>query len=228
MLVGGRTGDPLGACPDPGRQLDGGAYTLRAGHHDLEGYYTALSAQAQPGIRETYLAGNWQAAPWLALQGDLWHSENEAAKVAGGVAAVRSNAASFSDSIGFGTDWPGLSLTLMQSVSDGENPNGSDNRQWGYSANLGYATQTTQVGLSVAASRTGLGTLGAGVNLGWVDPNPAGNEVKNLAYTLEATHPFKGDRGSVKLYARDTRYHSGNAALKNPARTLGIQFALVF
>ncbi len=273
------------------------AYSLRAGHHDLGGYYTSLSAQAQPGIRETYLAGTWQAAPWLGLQGDLRRSENLAANTAGGAAAVRTDGASFTENIGFGANWPGLGLTLLQAVSNGENPDGSDNRQWGYGANLGYATQmwngalgynrrtlkneapaggagngttevwsaqlgrnlmddpanptwvvnlganaswqdqsldaggntkTTQVGVNVSATRQGLGTLGAGITLGWVEPNPAGNELKNLAYTLEATHPFKGDRGSVKLYARDTRNHSGNAALKNTARTLGIQLALAF
>lgn len=278
--------------------LDGswtGASTLlRFGHHRLGTYYTSLSAEAQPGIRETYLAADWRAADWLNVQGDLRRSENEAVNVAGGVAAVRTDAATFSETLGFGPNWPGLSLVLQQALSDGENPGGSDNRQWGYGAQLGYAaqawngaiafnrralrndaaptadgttdtwslslgrtlmddpsnpiwqaslganaswqgqeldaggsTQATQLGFNVAATHNRLGSFAAGISLGWVDPT-TGDDLKNLAYTLEATHPFKGDKGSVKLYARDTRYHSGNPLLRNDARTLGIQLALNF
>lgn len=277
--------------------LDGGwngdGYTLQAGHHDLGLYYTSLSGMAQPGIRESYLAGTWQAVSWLGVQGDLRRSASEAAKVAGGATAVRSHAASFSERISFGANLPGLGLTLQQALSDGENPDGSDNRHWGYGAHLAYATQswsgsvafsrralsndaapaadgssdtwsvqvarslmddpvrptwllnlgvnaswqdqsldlggnteTTQFGFTLGASRDSWGSLDAGVSFGRTDPNPAGDRLKNLAWTLEARHPFKRDRGSFALYARDTRTHSGNASLRNTARTLGVQLAV--
>jgi hypothetical protein len=115
----------------------GQGYSLRGGHHKLGVYYTSLSAQAAPGIVETYLNGNWQAKSWLTLQGDLRRSKNS---VGGGtlVNAINTDSASFSESLTFGDGRPGLSLLLNQSLSVGKNANASTNRNSGYGAALNY------------------------------------------------------------------------------------------
>lgn len=117
---------------------NGRGYSLRGGHHNLGVYYTSLSAQAAPGIIETYLGGNWQAESWLTLQGDVRRSENS---VGDGtrVNATTTDSASLSQTIAFGADWPGLGLVLNQSLSAGKNADASDNRNSGYGAALNYA-----------------------------------------------------------------------------------------
>lgn len=271
------------------------SYALSAGYHDVGIYYTSLSAEAQPGIREAYIAGNWQTSSWLALQGDLRHSENKMVDVAGSVTAVSTDSAMITQSISFGADWPGLGLSLSQNLSDGENEDGSDSLQWGYGASLSYtaqewngafgfdrrrltndaapvsdgttdlwslqvgrtlmddpsnprwllslganaslqdqeldvggSTRTKQFGLNLAASRTGWGTLSAGYSHGWIDPTGGGPDLQNRAYALEATHPFRGDTGSLKIYLQNSDNYSGDPTLENDAWTLGVQLVLIF
>lgn len=158
----------------------GQGYTLRAGHHDLGRYYTSLSAQVAPGIRETYLGGNWQTTTWLALQGDLRRSRNEQAQVAGSVAAVSTDAVALAEVITFGADWPGLSLTLNQNVSQGDTQAGSDITHQGHGATLGYATPSWN------------GSLG--INQRWVrnDADTANNS-RTDGVTLQLGRQFSDD-----------------------------------
>lgn len=125
---------------------NGQGYTLRGGHHNLGVYYTSLSAQAAPGIVETYLGGNWLAVSWLTLQGDLRRSKNS---VGDGtrVNATTTDSASLSQTIAFGADWPGLSLVLNQSLSAGKNVDASDNRNSGYGAALNYTQPIWNIAL---------------------------------------------------------------------------------
>jgi hypothetical protein len=44
---------------------------------------------------------------------------------------------------------------------------------------------------------------------------------------LEASHPFKNGN-TAKVYLRESRLFSGDPALKNGTRSIGIQLALVF
>ena len=126
---------------------NGQGYTLRGGHHNLGVYYTSLSAQAAPGIIETYLGGNWLAASWLTLQGDARRSKNS---VGDGtrVNATTTDSVSLSQTIAFGADWPGLGLVLNQSLSAGKNVDASDNRNSGYGAALNYTQPFWNTALS--------------------------------------------------------------------------------
>lgn len=126
---------------------NGPSYTLRGGHHNLGVYYTSLSAQAAPGIIETYLGGNWLAASWLTLQGDARRSKNS---VGDGtrVNATTTDSASLAQAITFGVDWPGLGFVLNQSLSAGKNVDGSDNRNSGYGAALNYTQPIWNAALS--------------------------------------------------------------------------------
>lgn len=272
----------------------GDTYNLQVGHHDLGLYYTSLSSMAAAGIRETYLGGNWQAASWLALQGDVRRSRNEMATGNGVVNALTTNSGALSEAISFGQNWPGLSLTFSQFVSDGSNPATGDNSNKGHGVVLGYTQQTwngsvgfnqkwvtsdanaaldgrtdaatlqvgrmfwdnpdnptwnvslqgsigyqyqkldaggnnqiIQYGVGVGANKAGWGSLNATYTLGYVDP-VTGTDLRNYGYTFEAAHPFKGDSGAVKLYARDNRNLAGNQALANRTRTIGAQVSLAF
>lgn len=272
----------------------GDTYNLQAGHHDLGLYYTSLSSQAAAGIRETYLGGNWQATGWLVLQGDLRRSRNELASGNGAANALTTDSAALSEIVTFGADWSGLTLSLSQSVSSGENPASGDSSNKAHAVMLGYAqqhwngaigfnqtwlsndanaaldgrtdavtlqlgrsfmdtpdnptwnvslqgsvgyqsqkldaggdNQTLQYGLGVGANRAGWGTLNATVTLGYVDP-ATGDDLRNYGYALDATHPFKGDSGAFKLYARDNHTFKGNPLLVNRTRTVGAQLSLAF
>lgn len=272
----------------------GQGYSLRGGHHDLGRYYTSLSSQSAPGIRETYLGGNWQAAPWLAVQSDLRRSRNEQAKAIGSITPLTTDSVTLSEVVTFGANWPGLSLTFNQNLSDGRSQAGGDIDHKGHGVQLGYSgqdwngslgfnqrwisndadaandsrtdaatmqlgrmltddpgnptwslglqasvsyqfqkldvggdNQTVQYGLGLAATRQGWGTLNASHTLGMVDPTTGAN-LKNRGYLLEASHPFKGNKGAVKLYAQDNRNFSGNSSLANRTRTLGAQISLLF
>ncbi len=136
---------------------------MTAGHHDIGEYYTSLSAQAGTGLRESYLNGNWMATGWLSLNSDLRHSENTLATISttGTPPATPSINSSETDSlattanISFGPAYTGLSLMLNQSLSRGENSDGTDNRNTGYSGTLSYADQqwSASLGYQIASSQ---------------------------------------------------------------------------
>jgi hypothetical protein len=158
-------------------------YTLRGGHHDLGQYYTSLSSQVTPGIRETYLGGDWQAATWLALRGDLRRSRNEQAKAVGSAAALTTNSAALGQVITFGADWPNLTLTLNQDISDGETQADDDIRYKGYGVLLGYTAQNWN------------GSLG--INQRWVSNDAdVANDSRTDGATLQIGRMFMDDPGN--------------------------------
>lgn len=138
---------------------------LTAGHHDIGEHYTSVSAQVGSGLRESYLNGNWMAADWLSLNTDLRHSENILATISttGTPPATPSVNSSETDSlattanISFGPAYTGLSLVLNQSLSRGENSDGTDNRNTGYGSTLSYADQqwNASLGYQIASSQNG-------------------------------------------------------------------------
>lgn len=92
---------------------------------------------------------------------------------------------------------------------------------------VGDSTRALQYGFTASASHLGWGTLNASCTLANIEPTGSGAGLRNFQYILEASHPLKsGD--SIKFYARDARLFSGNQALANSTRTLGMQLAVVF
>ena len=163
-------------------------YGLYGGHHDTGLYYTSLAGQAGPGLKETFVGGNWIAASWLTLVTDLRHSENKlAGSVPGGqntVNAARTNSIMTNENITFGQKLPGLSLALQQSVSNGENSDGTGNKTTVFGANTIYSAQNWN------------GTVG--YNLNKLDnPSAAGMSTKNSIWTYSLGRNFMGDPGAM-------------------------------
>jgi len=115
------------------------ALALRAGYRDIGLYYNSLSTQGGNGIEEIYLNANWRAASWLSLNADLRRSENEIAGFSGSSSFSETNALATSWVITFGPRFAAWSLMLNQSISDGENSNGSTNSNQTYGAVVSYA-----------------------------------------------------------------------------------------
>lgn len=123
--------------------------SLRAGYHDIGKHYASLSAQGGNGIREAYLNGNWAAANWLNLNADLRHSENDLAATPpptipptpATANAAENDALAVTAAITFGPEHPAWSLLLSHTLSDGENGDGSGNRNQGYGATVSYGGQ---------------------------------------------------------------------------------------
>lgn len=123
---------------------------LRAGYHEIGKYYSSLSSQGGNGVKEAYVNGNWMAASWLSLNADVRHSENELAATPpltvpptpATVNAAKSNAFALTEVINFGAGHPEWSLVLSQSLSDGENGDGSVNRNQNLGATVSYSQQS--------------------------------------------------------------------------------------
>lgn len=142
-----------------------GTLGLTAGHHDIGRYYSSLSAQAGSGLRETYLNINWLATDEVNLNMDLRHSVNEqvAASVTGtppantSVNSAKTDALSSIANITFGPEYVGWSLMLSQSLSRGENTDGTGNRNTGYGSTLSFVDErwNASLGYQFASSHNG-------------------------------------------------------------------------
>jgi len=125
---------------------NGQSFGLYGGYHDTGLYYTSLPGQAQPGLRETFIGGNWSATSWLALTADIRRSENRLADTTASgtptASATKTDTVAFAENITFGQQLPGLGLGLRQSSSNAKNADGSHNRMLEYSATATYSGQS--------------------------------------------------------------------------------------
>jgi hypothetical protein len=154
------------------------SYGLEVGHNDLGVYYTSLSAQALPGVRETYGRANWLATSWLSFNGDVRRTLNRRVTVALPAVApagfpvaptpvpepvpLLSTSATETDSWALGANVSvlpvnGLSLGLQRSQSDTESGFGPS-RNDTTSASLSWAREGWQAGLSYMLLETESGT----------------------------------------------------------------------
>jgi hypothetical protein len=163
-------------------------YGLYGGHHDTGLYYTSLAGQAAPGLKETFVGGNWTAASWLGLNMDLRHSENKlAGSIPSGQSTInttRTNAVATQENITFGQKLPGLSLALQQSVSNGENSGGSAHKTTAFGASTQYSGQSWNGGV--------------GYNLNKVaNPSAMGLSAKTATWTYSLGRNFMGGSSAV-------------------------------
>lgn len=128
--------------------------TLRAGHHDLSSGFTSLSVAALPGVRESYVGGDWPATSWLTLSGDLRRSRSTAFAPAGISASyVETDSASTGAALNFGPAHPGWSLALQQAVSRSTDSAGLHAANRDLSASLSYANAEWNASLSLGRGR---------------------------------------------------------------------------
>lgn len=151
---------------------------LRAGYHDIGKHYASLSSQGGNGIREAYLNGNWMAASWLSLTADLRHSENDLAATPPPTTpptpptanAAENDALAITAAITFGPAHPAWSLLLNQVLSDGENSDGTTNRNQGFGATVAYAGQNwnSSLGYNLSKVKNDGATSTSGETDAWV------------------------------------------------------------
>ena len=163
-------------------------YGLYGGHHDTGLYYTSLAGQAAPGLKETFVGGNWTAASWLGLNLDLRRSENKlAGSLPNGQTTVntsRTDAVTTQENITFGQKLPGLNLALQQSVSNGMNSDGGGNKTTGFGVNTQYSGQSWNGGV--------------GYNLNKVaNPSAVGLSAKTATWTYSLGRNFMGEPGAT-------------------------------
>ena len=206
----------------------GQSYGLYGGYHDTGVYYASLPGQAAPGIRETFVGGNWSAASWLALNLDLRRSQNRVANaMASGsstLSSTRTDTVSAQQSITFGQRLPGLSLGLRQSVSNIKNSDGSSSRTAEYGANVSYSGQrwTSGIGYDLnridnalapqSAGRTQTWTANLGANLefgGDASTPPAWTASMNLTGTLQSYKSGLGTRSNGSSYGLQMHVQRG-------------------
>lgn len=87
--------------------------TLQAGHHDLGTRYTSLAQNILPGVRETYLSGQWLISPNLTYGGDVRNSDSRVSNLFGQKSALN-EAYTFSNWLTYAVSQvPGLSFNLQ-------------------------------------------------------------------------------------------------------------------
>lgn len=178
--AGGTEGDDTALTVDVAWNGEGSS--LRSGWHEIGESYGALSGATLGGIREAYVAGSRQVNDWLSLNADARHTENEPAVQVNPPPAVQAAAESDRVMVGAGinfTRWPGASLQLSLTSSDGENSDGTDNTAeagaltFGYTqdawfGNLGWQRSTVQNDAAGGLATSGdVDTWSAGLGRRW-------------------------------------------------------------
>jgi hypothetical protein len=210
---------------------------LRAGHHKIGRYYSSLSGMAAPGIKETYVAGDWSAAPWVTLTADARHSVNEGALNT--VNAQKTDALMVGALINFGADWPGWGLMLNHSQSKGKSGNKSASSKnegngvslfyYGeaWSGSLGYTEQKVSSDAAPGANAKTTGWFGT-VGRNWSDGSGVAGGgwtvSTNLTASLQEQHLNAG--GSTRstvlglgISAQRAGWGSLNASLSDGTTT---------
>lgn len=187
----------------------GQSYGLYGGYHDTGVFYASLPGQAAPGVRETFVGGNWSAASWLALNLDVRRSQNRVA-TGPAYAANSSNAGttdtvSAQQSITFGQRLPGLSVSLRQTVSNIRNDDGSHSRNAEYGASTAYSGQnwTGSIGYDLNRIDNPLAPQSAGKTGTWT-----ANLGGNFTFGGDASMPAAWT-ASVNMMGTLQRYISG-------------------
>ncbi|HSH93468.1 MAG TPA: hypothetical protein VK968_04935, partial [Roseimicrobium sp.] len=92
--------------------------SVRAGFHDVGSAYTSLSQAAMAGVRETYIAGNWEAGAWVTFGADVRQSRNASLPVPGSLSVTsETTATSVNANLKLGPDLPGWSLVMQHARS---------------------------------------------------------------------------------------------------------------
>jgi hypothetical protein len=127
---------------------------LRLGYHNLGENFASLAQTAAPGVRETYVGGDWQINPQWQWSSDLRTSTTRLPATSF-FAAQSTSLDSWNNRLAFSPqDIAGLSLSLSDIRSRGKdfqaNPSRNDSRQW----SAAYANALWNTSLNLGTSRT--------------------------------------------------------------------------
>jgi hypothetical protein len=126
------------------------SFGLRAGFHDLEPEFASLAQSVAPGIRETYVGGDWQVTPQL-----IWSMDLRDATTRFVATTLRSELDTLSNRLSYNlAEFPGLSLNLSDTRNRGEDGLGNRQRNDQTQAGVNYGGQVWTAGLSAGAGRT--------------------------------------------------------------------------
>ncbi|MCY7388990.1 MAG: hypothetical protein LH481_13180 [Burkholderiales bacterium] len=144
------------------------SWSLRGGYHDIDPKFVSLSQSVPPGVKESYIGGDWTAASWVTVGVDY---RNAASRTAGlillaapmdpalpppfPVMATSSITRSLTSraNINFGTDFPGLALSLSNTANQGEDAQQHGNRNQNSNAALSYSSATWSGNFSLMAGK---------------------------------------------------------------------------
>lgn len=132
-------------------------WSLRGGFHDIDPKFVSPSQAVPPGVKESYVGGDWTAAPWITLGVDYRHAANRTAGLVllappadpalpppFPVNASSSSMRSFTNraNINFGPDLPGWALALSNTANRGKAAQQQSNRNQNSNAALTYGSAT--------------------------------------------------------------------------------------
>ncbi len=127
---------------------------VRAGYHHIDAEYTSLSLAAMPGVQETYVGGDWMAAPWITLSTDLRTSKNSTlATVYADSTSMLTDSATVRANMNFGVDHPGWGLTLQRVDAKTTDALDQVSRHSDTSAMVNYTTAELMAGLGYGLGR---------------------------------------------------------------------------
>jgi len=128
---------------------------LRAGHHQIDAQYTSLSLMAMPGVRETYVGGDWMAASWMTLTTDLRKSKNSTlATIYSDATSMATDSVTLRANINFGAEHPGWGLALQHVDAQSLDTLSQASHQLESSAMLNYATPEWMAAVGYGQGRT--------------------------------------------------------------------------
>lgn len=109
---------------------------LHAGYHNIGAFYTALSSNVVPGVRESYVGGDWFITPSLSYGNNVRRAETKTGDLAGGTSPINL-VYSLSNRLAYNvTQIPSLNFSLQ------------DMRNWGEIQTSRARNATTQFGTS--------------------------------------------------------------------------------
>ena len=144
------------------------SWSLRGGYHDIDPKFVSLSQSVPPGIKESYVGGDWTAAAWVTLGVDY---RNAASRTAGlillappadpalpppfPVMATSALTRSLTSraNINFGAAFPGLALSLSNTANRGQDAQQHVNRNLNSNAALSYSSSSWSGNVSFLAGK---------------------------------------------------------------------------
>jgi hypothetical protein len=132
------------------------AWSLRSGVH-IDPKFVSLSQAVPPGVKEWYAGGDWTAATWISLGTDYRHA---ASRTAGIVllappadptlpppfpiqaSSTLTRSLTSRANINFGSEFPGLALSLSNTINRGEDAQQHESRNQNNNAAFSYASPT--------------------------------------------------------------------------------------
>lgn len=174
----------------------GSGLILRAGHHDIDSNFSTLSTAAQPGVRESYIGGDWTAASWVSLGTDIRRSQLTTLATPQVPSTVTStDSGSVHATVNFGPNFAGWSSTLAEAESRSNDALAERSRNAQLSAGINYASPTWTSGFnygltqvrSAAAAATDSDTESMQLTLGRAFSNANANAPASWSLNLNGS-----------------------------------------